>query len=289
MGAGAGTGATDGAAAAPAAIQSPDNVADADNATKAVGGAGALAVVAPALAAAAAASLVEQVAVFLGGIGAGRDVVLFAYGSLIWRPEPAFDAGVPCVAHGFIRRFWQLSDDHRGTAAAPGRACTLLAAASVLGDGGGGGGGVDVNGHDGKTAGSGAPGRPTCHSEATCAGQLYIIPAALAREALEQLAVREKAGYSLVGVTVTLADGSSRAAVAFAADNGAGSNAYLVPQGAGRSIAATAEVIMRARGKSGTNVDYFRELLGAMRARGVHDAHLEAIDAHILAHRKALP
>jgi hypothetical protein len=45
----------------------------------------------------------------------------------------------------------------------------------------------------------------------------------------------------------------------------------------------TAAVILRSRGASGANIDYFRSLLACMRARGVRDAHLEAIDERIRA------
>ena len=104
--------------------------------------------------------------------------------------------------------------------------------------------------------------------------------------AAHDLAEREKAGYSLARVRVVMADGSERAAVAFAALPGGGSsgdavNPYLVPEGEGRSVAATARVIARSAGKSGKNIDYFRMLLEIMRARRVHDEHLEAIDVEL--------
>ncbi len=53
---------------------------------------------------------------------------IFAYGSLIFRPGFAAAESARATLHGYARRFWQGSPDHRGTPDAPGRVVTLVSA-----------------------------------------------------------------------------------------------------------------------------------------------------------------
>ena len=61
-----------------------------------------------------------------GDGGTIRDRWIFGYGSLIWRPGFAFVERRRAIAHGWARRLWQKSTDHRGTPDAPGRVATLV-------------------------------------------------------------------------------------------------------------------------------------------------------------------
>jgi len=96
---------------------------------------------------------------------------VFAYGSLIWRPDIRFVERVPGQLRGYRRAFAQGSTDHRGTPQAPGRVVTLLGAA-----------------------------------DAVCDGLAYLIAAEAQQETLERLDARESGGYVRHTVSLHLRD-----------------------------------------------------------------------------------
>jgi cation transport protein ChaC len=167
------------------------------------------------------------------------DVWVFGYGSLIFRADFPFCEQRVARLHGFARRFWQGSPDHRGTPEAPGRVVTLIAepGASVL-------------------------------------GIAYHLAADSAARVLAELDQREQAGYERNEVElelVTAPGGVLRAFVYRARADNPGFSAQL----SNREIAA---IVRLARGPSGDNASYVRKLARALREIGDEDAHVFEIE-----------
>ena len=107
---------------------------------------------------------------------------VFGYGSLVWRPNFDFCERVAARLHGWRRRFWQGSTDHRGTPGAPGRVVTLERAADEW-----------------------------------CGGVVYRLDKSKQETILAGLDVREQGGYELVTETCKLSDDRSIDALVYVA------------------------------------------------------------------------
>lgn len=99
-----------------------------------------------------------------------ESVWLFGYGSLIYKVDFPYQERRPATIHGWTRRLWQGSHDHRGTPEHPGRVATLVPEA-------------------------GAP----------CVGMAYRV----APETFGQLDYREKNGYLRFSTPMEFGDGTS--------------------------------------------------------------------------------
>ena len=166
---------------------------------------------------------------------------LFGYGSLIWRPDIDFIDRRPARVHGWSRRFWQGSHDHRGLPHAPGRVVTLIPSAGE-----------------------------------SCAGMAYLVDREVVDETFAQLDHREKNGYERHSVRLEFsgAGESSDGIVYIASVN---NFAYLGPA----PIAEMASQIHRSVGPSGRNLDYLLELAESLRALEAEDEHVFELEAAV--------
>ncbi len=99
----------------------------------------------------------------------GQNHWLFGYGSLIFKVDFPYIDSKPACIHGWSRRFWQGSHDHRGTLENPGRVVTLIEEA-----------------------------------DAVCHGLAFQVDSSV----FEQLDVREKNGYLRLFIDMEFDDGS---------------------------------------------------------------------------------
>lgn len=166
-----------------------------------------------------------------------RDLWIFGYGSLVWRPAFPFAERRPGWVRGWARRFWQGSTDHRGVPGDPGRVVTLVP-----------------------------------QPEARCWGMTYRVEPQVAHEVLAGLDHREKGGYQRITTEVSLPQGGAlREVVMYLATE---DNPNYVGPAPIEEIAAQ---VRRCHGPSGPNREYVLRLAEALRSLGAdpeEDAHL---------------
>ena len=167
-----------------------------------------------------------------------RELWIFGYGSLMWRPGFAHRERRPGFVAGFARRFWQGSTDHRGVPGAPGRVVTLV------------------------------PER-----EAVCWGVAFRVDPRHRASVLARLDHRERGGFTRAWLELRFRAPARRRvwALAYVAET-ANSN-YLGEA----PLEAIAEQVRASRGPSGSNADYALRLARTLRALGVRERHVEAL------------
>jgi cation transport regulator ChaC len=174
--------------------------------------------------------------------GAASSVWIFGYGSLVWRPAFAFEERRPALLPGYARRFWQGSTDHRGVPGAPGRVVTLVP----------------------------EPG-------AGCFGLAYRVAASVREAVVERLDQRESGGYVRREVRLELGNpGAARDAVSALVYFATPDNPNYLGDAPLAEIAAQ---VRRSRGPSGPNLEYVLRLAESLRALGVEDDPVFALEA----------
>ncbi|KAH7730221.1 ChaC-like protein [Aphelenchoides avenae] len=172
---------------------------------------------------------------------------VFGYGSLIWNPNFPYVEMVPGVVRGYVRRFWTLSPDHRGTPEKPGRVVSLI---------------PDANG-------------------GTCWGLAYRVPADAVESTISYLNLRESAGYQCEQVEFHPDDGRTSFALHVYISRDHAENIYHTGP---TEIDTIVREIISSRGKSGSNLEYALRLADSQRRMAPHfrDDHLFEIERRLL-------
>ena len=171
-----------------------------------------------------------------------KDIWVFGYGSLVWRPDFDFTEKRLATIKGWVRRFWQGSTDHRGVPGAPGRVATLEA---------------DENG--------------------VCWGMAYRIAAADVKRVMAVLDYREKGGYSLETVQLIFCTDEPLSVEGLVYVGMPDNSNYLGPE----TEAQIAAQIVASTGPSGPNDEYVLRLAEALRALGADDPHVFEIERFV--------
>ncbi|CEG72593.1 hypothetical protein RMATCC62417_08126 [Rhizopus microsporus] len=180
---------------------------------------------------------------------------VFGYGSLIWKPPIHYESKKVGYIKGYVRRFWQHSEDHRGTPEKPGRVVTLIPYDEWKNI-------ESVEGHDKVTW-----------------GVAFKIPSDDVEATRAYLDHREKNGYTVHTVDVYSLENDQTPAVKNAlvyiatTDN----EAYVGPA----PLEEMAKQIYETYGPSGWNAEYLLNLAEALReiSPGARDDHVFELEA----------
>lgn len=172
---------------------------------------------------------------------------VFGYGSLIWRPGFEFAERHLARLSGWRRGFCMTSIHYRGTPEAPGLVLALDEA-----------------------------------SEAVCEGVAFRVAAEQSDAVLAYLRERElvSSAYEERRLPVTLDGGAEVEALAYVVDR---AHAQYI---GGLTLEEQAEVIGRAEGSSGPNLDYLMYTVEGLAALGIHDEELVLL-ASLVRHERA--
>mmetsp|Transcript_283 Transcript_283/g.508 ORF Transcript_283/g.508 Transcript_283/m.508 type:complete len:221 (-) Transcript_283:553-1215(-) len=168
---------------------------------------------------------------------------IFGYGSLIWKPDFEFVESIDGYLRGYVRRFYQGSNDHRGTSEYPGLVVTLVP-------------GIDEGLRE---------------EDAFVWGRAFRIDPGHADGILQKLDIREQNGYEVIIRDVY--DKSHQIVahncMVYVA------NKHNPSWRGGEKFELMAERILRAAGISGPNFEYVANLYRALEQMKVEDKHVE--------------
>ncbi|CED83944.1 Predicted cation transporter [Phaffia rhodozyma] len=169
-------------------------------------------------------------------------LVFFGYGSLVWKPPPHTVGKKQGYVKGFIRRFAQSSNDHRGVPDRPGRVVTLVSAQDW----------------------EGITGERTSEEDAKVWGVGWEIDGSMESKVKADLDHREKNGYTVEQVAIyDLVDGVETVIVPDATIYvGKVDNEAFVGS---EPLDFLAKRILSCQGPSGPNREYLYRLAGAVR------------------------
>lgn len=195
----------------------------------------------------------EQLAASLAGALSQWDrqsaLWVFGYGSLIWKPDLAFDRRATARVHGYHRRLCLWSRVNRGTPDCPG----LVAG---LGRGG------------------------------SCAGIVYRVPAATVLPEFERLWDREMfmGSYAPRWLRCHLTDGTDLQALAFVVRQDAPNYAGRLSEAQILEVFRRGSC-----GRFGTSLDYLVNTVRSLHEHGLRDPHFERLVRHAGLHCEPRP